>query len=93
MSKHKYKDLTLHKDGLRQRLGQLKPRTIYALLFLAALVILNFFYNSDDPHFYYDQYPGFWPIFGLIAGLVMILVMKKIVQPLIKRKEDFYGDI
>lgn len=90
MSKYKYKDPSLQKKGFRQRLSQ---NTAYGLLFLAALIALNFFYNTDDPHFYYDQYPGFWPVFGLVAGLVMILVMKKIVQPLIKRKEDFYGDI
>ncbi len=90
MSKHEYNDPSPRKRGFWPRLPQW---LIYSLLFMAALVILNFFHNTDDPHFYYDKYSGFWPAFGLVTGLVMILVMKKIVQPLIKRKEDFYGDI
>ncbi len=60
---------------------------------LAVLVGLNFVLTPHHPHFGLDKYPGFFAGFGLIVGLIMVLVMKKIVQPLIARKEDFYGDI
>lgn len=59
---------------------------------LAGLVGANFFIHPHVPHFGLDAYPGFFAGFGLIVGLIMVLVMKKIVQPLIARKEDFYGD-
>ena len=62
------------------------------LLVLAGLAAASVFFTAPEPHFYLDAYPCFWPLFGLIVGLVMIVVMKKLVQPLIERKEDFYGD-
>ncbi|MBN2141125.1 MAG: hypothetical protein PHV85_10430 [Desulfovibrionaceae bacterium] len=57
---------------------------------LACLVGLNFVFHPHEPHFGYDKYTGFWAIFGLGVGLVMVIVMKKIIQPMIARDEDFY---
>ncbi len=65
-------------------------------VFFAALIVfvaLNVFIRPVEPHFGLDQYPGFWAVFGLGVGLVMIFVMKRIIQPLIVRKEDYYGDL
>lgn len=59
---------------------------------LALLVALNFLFRPEHPHFGLDAYPLFWPVFGLGVGLVMVLVVKKIIQPLIVRNEDFYHD-
>lgn len=39
-----------------------------------------------------DTLPAFYGGFGLVVGLIMVIVMKKIVQPFIARKEDHYGD-
>ncbi len=60
---------------------------------LALLVVLNLFLRPEEPHFGLDAYPGFWAAFGLGVGCLMILLMKRVVQPLIVRKEDDYGDI
>ncbi len=64
---------------------------------LGLLLLLNvvFFLVSpnEHPHFVVDKYPGFWAAFGLISGVVMVFFVKKIVQPLIKRPEDYYGDL
>lgn len=60
---------------------------------LAVLTALNLFILPSEPHFSLDAYPGFWALFGLGVGLVMVFVMKRIIQPLIVRKEDYYGDI
>lgn len=60
---------------------------------LTILVVLNFVVPNLHPHFGVDKYPGFWPAFGLIVGVIMIYLVKKIVQPLIKRPEDYYGDL
>ena len=65
-------------------------------LFFAALalfVVVNIFIRPAEPHFGFDAYTGFWAVFGLGVGLVMIFVMKRIIQPLIVRKEDYYGDL
>ncbi len=61
--------------------------------FLGFLLLLNIFLRPHEPHFGLDSWFGFWAVFGLGVGLVMIFVMKRIIQPLIVRKEDYYGDI
>ena len=60
---------------------------------LALLVVANLFVNTHEPHFVIDAYPGCWAGFGLVVGLVMVGVMKRMVQPSIVRKEDYYGDL
>lgn len=57
---------------------------------LAVLVVLNFFIHPHHPHFGIDAYPGFWAGFGLLIGLAMVIIMKKVIQPMIARKEDYY---
>lgn len=57
---------------------------------LALLVALNFFILPEHPHFGLDKYPGFFAGFGLIFGLIMVIAMKKIVQPMISRDEEYY---
>ena len=60
---------------------------------LAVMVVLNFFVHSHHGHFWHlDENPGFFAAFGLFVGLAMVIIMKKIVQPFIARKEDYYGD-
>lgn len=63
------------------------------LAVLAALAAANVFLRPEHPHFGYDSLPFFWPLFGLGVGLIMVLTVKKIIQPLIVRKEDYYDDL
>jgi len=60
---------------------------------LALLVVLNLVIPNHHPHFGVDSAPGFWPAFSFVMGVAMIFFVKKIVQPLIKRPEDYYGDL
>ena len=60
---------------------------------LGFLLFLNIFIHPHHPHFGVDAYWGFWAVFGLGVGVIMVYVMKRIIQPLIVRKEDYYGDI
>lgn len=69
---------------------------VWRILFfvvLAGLVGLNFPIRPEEAHFGWDAIPGFFAGFGLVAGVLLLLVMIKIVRPLIARKEDFYGDL
>jgi hypothetical protein len=80
---------------LANQLAPGRPK-VWRNIFLATLLviaILGVLVRNHHPHFGYDAYPFFWPIFGLVAGLVLIFVVKKIIQPLIKRPEDHYGDL
>ena len=66
-------------------------KVLFAILGL--LVVLNIVIPNHHPHFGVDRAPGFWPAFGFFVGVVMVFFVKKIVQPLIKRPEDYYGDL
>jgi antibiotic biosynthesis monooxygenase (ABM) superfamily enzyme len=78
--------------------AQLTPerlRTWRIVFFLALAVVaaLNLVITTHEPHFGVDAYRLFWPAFGLVTGVVMVFLVKKIIQPLIKRPEDHYGDV
>ena len=62
--------------------------------FLALLCLANLVLRPHEPHFGLDARPLFWPVFGLVLGVAMVFLVKKIVQPLfLKRPEDYYGDL
>ncbi|MBG0789113.1 MAG: hypothetical protein H0S80_01290 [Desulfovibrionaceae bacterium] len=69
-----------------------KTWRIIFFVVLGVLVLLNIPFVTHHPHFGLDKYPGFFAAFGLIVGLVMVILMKKIIQPFIAREEDYYGD-
>jgi len=70
-----------------------KTWRIIFFVVLAVMVVLNFFVYSHHGHFWHlDEKPGFFAGFGLMVGLAMVIIMKKIIQPFIARKEDYYGD-
>jgi hypothetical protein len=75
-------------------LNWLRTRTgVIAVLFflgLAGLVVANVFVRPHEAEYVFDIYPGFWAVFGLICGLAMVIIMKKIVQPMISRGDDYY---
>ena len=75
-------------------LNELRARRgVFGVLFflgLAGLVGANVFIRPHDPEFVYDAYAGFWAVFGLVVGLALVIVMKKIVQPMISRGDDYY---
>jgi len=75
-------------------LNWLRARTrVIAVLFflgLAGLVVANVFVRPHEAEYVFDIYPGFWAVFGLIGGLAMVIIMKKIVQPMISRGDDYY---
>lgn len=61
--------------------------------FLGLLLIINIFARPEHPHFGFDAWWGFWAVFGLVVGVAMVFIMKRVIQPLIVRKEDYYGDL
>jgi hypothetical protein len=80
---------------LEDQLAPGRPRMWRNIFFalLAVIALLGVVVKNHHPHFGVDAYPFFWPVFGLGVGLVLVFVVKKIIQPLIKRPEDHYGDL
>jgi hypothetical protein len=74
-------------NALRARTGLL---AVLFFLGLAGVVVANVFVRPHEAEYVFDVYPGFWALFGLVVGLAMVIVMKKIVQPMISRGDDYY---
>ena len=57
-------------------------------IFLGCAVLANLLLGPPTPEYRLDAYPGFWAVFGIGSTVIMVWVMKKIIQPLIKRPEE-----
>ncbi len=57
-------------------------------LFLGVLVAVNLFIHPHHGEYGPDIYPGFWELFGFLATVGMIFLMKKIIQPMLAHPEE-----
>lgn len=74
--------LRTHIKGLRNVL----------IAYLIILVIYDVLIHIGvHGHFFVDNIPGFWTIFGIIGCFVLIKVAKGIAHAFLSKDEDFYG--
>ena len=45
---------------------------------------------DKHPHFRWEQWPGFYAVYGFVACVLLVLVSKYVLRPLVMRDEDFY---
>jgi uncharacterized ion transporter superfamily protein YfcC len=74
---------------LRKNIGTLKKALIVYLVVLVVFDIL--IHLGVHGHYYVDNIPAFWMIFGIIGCLVLIKVAKGIAHAFLSKDEDFYG--
>ena len=73
-----------------------KVRMILSSLFIlcGCIFLLDFLFLSDafDKHAVYEweNWPGFYAVFGFVACVLLVLISKYILRPLVKRDEDYY---
>ncbi len=72
------------------------PKNIQRLLYglfasLILLLVLDLFVEKH-PYFPWEEWPGFYAIFGFVACVLLVLAAKYILRPLVKRDEDYYDD-
>lgn len=53
------------------------------------LLIIDFFVPRQG-HYYWEDVPGFYAAYGLVACIVLVLASKYILRRLVKRREDYY---
>lgn len=41
-------------------------------------------------HMPWEEWPGFYAIYGLVACVILVLVSKYVLRPLAERKENYY---
>ncbi len=70
------------------------PKNVSLLLLiffvsLAVLLVPDFLVHRHT-YFTWEEWPEFYPVFGFVACVVLVLVAKYILRPLVKREEDYY---
>jgi hypothetical protein len=65
---------------------------LFILCTLGALLDFLFLSDSFDKHakFEWENWPGFYAVYGFVACVLLVLVSKYILRPLVKRDEDYY---
>ena len=69
----------------RQHAGRWK-RGLF--LFLGLILLVNLFIRPHHAEYGVDGYTGFWAVFGLGVTVAMVVVMKKLIQPILVRPEE-----
>lgn len=63
---------------------------IVAIVTIVLATIVEALFAHPHHHNLWDVVPGFDILFGLVGCGVLIIVAKKIVGPILERKEDYY---
>ena len=45
---------------------------------------------DKHPHFQWEQWPGFYAVFGFVACVLLVLISRFLLRPLVMRGEDYY---
>lgn len=71
-----------------------KPQNVSRLLrfFFASLIVLLLIEPFIHKHAYFpwEEWLGFYAVFGFVACVVLVLAAKYVLRPLVKRKESYY---
>ncbi len=73
-----------------------KPKNVKRLLIIffiasAAVLLIDLVYQRHSI-FAWEDYFGFYAVFGFVACVVLVIVSKYILRPLTMRKEEYYDD-
>ena len=71
-----------------------KPQNVKRLLIIffissVAVLLIDLVYHRHSV-FAWEDYFGFYAVFGFVACVVLVIVSKYILRPLTMRKEDYY---
>jgi len=76
-------------ESLRKHL---KPLRNVLVAYLIVLVIYDVIIHlGAHSHYFVDNIPGFWTMFGIVGCFVLIKVAKGIAHAFLSKDEDFYG--
>lgn len=71
-----------------------KPKNVKRF-FVLFFIILGVFLAADfvtakHGEFAWENWPGFYAVFGFVAFVILVFGAKYILRPLVKRREDYY---
>ena len=47
---------------------------------------------DKHPYFKWEQWPGFYAVYGFVACVLLVLIAKHILRPLVMRAENYYDE-
>jgi hypothetical protein len=62
---------------------------IRALALVCSLVVLADFFYEKHGHYSWENFPGFYAIFGFVSCVVLVLAATQL-RKILKRGEDYY---
>ena len=66
-------------------------KTLLKIFFSICVVLFAIdFVVPKTTHMPWEEWPGFYAIYGLVACVILVLVSKYILRPLAMRGEDYY---
>ena len=80
---------TEEKTYLFDKPKNVKRVFIFFYSMLVVLLIAEFFVHKH-PHFPWEEWWGFYAVYGFVACVLLVLAAKYILRPLVKRPEDYY---
>jgi membrane protein YdbS with pleckstrin-like domain len=65
-------------------------RVLYGLFTSLVLLLAIEPFILKHPYFAWEEWFGFYAIYGFVACVLLVLVAKYILRPIVKREEDYY---
>lgn len=64
-------------------------RIVYGLYLSCGLLLLADLVYAKHPHFPFESWFGFYPVFGFVVSFTLVLTAKKL-RRFLRRDEDYY---
>lgn len=65
--------------------------TLLKVFFCTCVFLFSLdFIVPKKTHMPWEEWPGFYAIYGLVACVILVLVSKYVLRPLAERKENYY---
>ncbi|MBH53288.1 MAG: hypothetical protein CMI18_02955 [Opitutaceae bacterium] len=82
-------------NGSHHPISKTAKVTVHCLFIICGILFildLLFFSEFFDKHAYFEweNWPGFYAVYGFVACVLLVLVSKYILRPLVMRDEDYY---
>lgn len=61
----------------------------FGLYIVCALLLLADFCYAKSPHFFFEGWFAFYPVFGFVVSFTLVLTAKQL-RRVLKRDEDYY---
>jgi hypothetical protein len=69
--------------------GNVKRLLVIFFSSVAVLMLLDLVVHKHA-HFAWEEWFGFYPVFGFVACVLLVIIAKYVLRPLVMRKENYY---